>query len=87
MPKHRELWKISIGFPLYLASLDTIKRSPAYGQWLDLDRLLVQFWESRPTPPKVICMGLVGEKWIVRGFVECCLPELTKRGVIDLAEY
>jgi len=57
---------------------------PIYGQWLGLDRLLVQFLESRSTPPKVICTAVVGEKWIMRGFVECCLPELTRRGMIEL---
>jgi len=82
--EHRELRQVSIHFPRMDIDFDNIKGFPVYGQWLDLDRLLVRFWESRLTSPKVICTALVGEKCIMRGFVECCLPELTKRGMIDL---
>jgi len=61
-------------------------RSTTHGEWMDLDRLLVQFWESHLTDPKVIRMAWEGRKPDVRGYVECLLPELTKRGVIDLVE-
>jgi len=88
MSKHGELHKISIGFPYYIASpdVDAIKRHTAYKEWLDLDRLLVQFWESHLTGPKVICTPWKGRKRYVRGYAKCLLPELTKRGVIGLVE-
>jgi len=84
IPEHRELRQVTIHFPRMDIDFDNIKGSSVYRQWMDLDRLLVRFWESCLTPPKVICTALVGETCIMRGFVECCLPELTKRGMIDL---
>jgi hypothetical protein len=55
-------------------------------QWLHLDRLLVRFWDSRLIRPKVVYRrAMNGEKgmedWIGR-----LLPEITKRGIIDLVE-
>jgi len=87
-PNHRELQKISIGFPYFSGSLDvdTISQSTSFREWLDLDRLLVQFWESRSTGPKVTCAVWDGRKRDVRGCVECLLPELTRRGAIGLVE-
>jgi len=72
----------------YITSLnaDAIKRYTPYSEWLGLDRLLVQFWEARSTGPKVICTVWGGLKQDVRGHTECLLPELTRRGVIDLVE-
>ena len=89
VPKHRELQKISICIPYnstFPDSVKAIKRSATYGEWMDLDRLLVQFWESRSTSPKVISMAWEGRKRDMRGYAECLLPELTKRDVIDLVE-
>ena len=89
-PNHRELRKISLNFPYFVGSLnvDIIKQSMNHREWLNLDRLLVQFWESRSTGPKVICAEWDRRnlKRDVRGRVEYLLPELTRRGAIDLAE-
>jgi hypothetical protein len=49
------------------------------GQWLDLDRLLVQFWESRSIRPRVVCSMEQNRS----DCVGCLLPEITKRGLID----
>lgn len=86
--KHQELRKISIYVPhsLTLFEFDAFKRSTNYGQWLDLDRLLVQFLESRLTRPMVICATQEGGRRNMRDFAECLLPELTRRGTFDLAE-
>jgi hypothetical protein len=53
------------------------------GQWLDIDRLLVQLWESRSIRPKVMCTAKkdMGDR------IGSLLPEVTERGIIDLAEY
>ena len=83
-PKHRDLRKISIRLPPILASdVDIMKKSAMYGEWLDLDRFLVQSCESRSTRPKVMCTEAHGKR-CKRGFTECLLPELTRRGMLDL---
>jgi len=88
IPSHRELQKVSIVIPYSLAFIDgveAINRSgTAYGEWMDLDRLLVKFWESCSTRPKVVCMAWGGCGGNTRGFTECFFPELTRRGAIDV---
>ena len=86
--KHRGLRKISLYIhpQLTFFDADTIKRSASYREWLDLDRLLVQFWESRSTSPKVICRTPEGEEGDRRYFTGCFLPELTQRGMVGLNE-
>ena len=56
-----------------------------YREWLDLDRLLVQLWELRSIRPKVTydVMSVDKEKEAIN-CVSCLLPEMTKRGIIDL---
>ena len=79
-PKNRGLRHISIR--LLLVYVDTILGETIDGQWLDLDRWLVQFWESRSIRPEVICtMGQDMKDCIGR-----LLPETTKRGIIDLLQ-
>jgi hypothetical protein len=53
-----------------------------HGQWLDLDRLLVYFWELRSIRPKVVDTSK--EDWGTGVHFECLLPEITKRGLIDV---
>ena len=55
-------------------------------EWLDLDRLLVQFWESSSIRPKVVVMVQIPGAWNARYSVgyERLLPEITERGIIDL---
>lgn len=56
-------------------------------RWLDLDCLLVQFWESHPIQVKVVCpLPLNSDGWSVLDWVMFLLPELMKRGIIDLVE-
>ena len=87
IPELPELRRISIRVPYNLATY-SIKRTNAsvYGGWLDLDRLLVQLWESCYTRPKVICTALCGEERDMRDFVEYLLPELTKRGMLRIVK-
>jgi len=85
--KHRELRQISICVPYYSSiDIDTVETTAAYGQWLDLDRLLVQFGESHSTSPKAIYITWEGHERDMRGFTDTLLPELTKRGMVDLVE-
>lgn len=55
-----------------------------YERWLELDRLLVQLWESHSICPKVahcVPQRKGGCSWL-----DSLLPELTKRGAIGLIE-
>ena len=67
------------------ADIRQILGEVVYGEWLDLDRLLVQFWELRSIRPKVTydVMSADKEKEVIN-CVSCLLPEMTKRGMIDL---
>jgi hypothetical protein len=51
-------------------------------KWLDLDRLLIQFWESRSIRTKVISR----DQDDVGDYIQCLLPEATNGGVIDIIE-
>jgi hypothetical protein len=58
-----------------------------YGQWSDLDRLLVQLWESHPIRSMaVVFTKRVGESKKMRDRVGRLLPEITKKGEIDNVE-
>ena len=85
-PNHQDLRHLSIQTPqdpnLAGAAADpgqtvgeTIDR-----QWSDLDLLLVQFWELRSIRPEVTYP--TGQR--MRDFVGNLLPEITKRGIVDL---
>ena len=89
--EHRDLQRISFHVP-YQYTLDGLGANIRqglgevwYGQWLDLDRLLVQFWESRSIRPKITynCESQEEKKEAI-DCVSCLLPEITKRGIIDL---
>ena len=67
------------------AYLPTIE-DPIRDQWYDLDRLLVRFWASHSIRPKVAYEAGVRRK-DMRDCMSSLLPELTKRGLIDLVEH
>ena len=57
----------------------------AYQEWQDLDHLLVQFWTSHSIRPRVrYVAGREGKD--LRGDAPRLLPELTRRGLVDLVE-
>ena len=88
--EHRNLRSISIYAPFRFTQInpDANVRETIGGeifdQWLDLDRLLVQFWESRSIRPNVVCTKVERGNKNTRYCIGCVLPEVTKRGVIDL---
>jgi len=84
-PKHQDLRQISIYVPfnstLTSAGAD-VKRAVGeriVGEWSDLDRLLVQLWESHSIPPKFMSKE-PNEEQGARDCILCLLPEITKRG-------
>ena len=88
--RHRDLRQIGICIYELIfddpgADIRQMVGEVVYREWLDLDRLLVQFWELRSIRPKVRyhAMSADKEKEAIN-CVSCLLPEMTKRGMIDL---
>ena len=67
-------------------AIDWIERAYPVTWWSDLDRLLVQFWDSRSIRPKVLLPPTRKEVGM-KDWGEHLFPELTRRGVVDLVEY
>jgi len=90
-PKHQDLRQITIyvHFDSTLTSTDADVRQTVgerfVGEWSDLDRLLVQLWESRSIPLKVISRT-PNEEQGTRDCVLCLLPEITKRDWMFVVE-
>ena len=86
-PEHRDLRQISIRIPYHLpsfgAGIGEIIGELACREWLELDHLLVQFWESRSIRPKVGCVRLGKNPQRTEYSIGCLLPEITKRGIVD----
>lgn len=57
-------------------------------RWSELDRLLLQFWDSHSIRPRVIGVQMEGEEEEkpARDWIRYLLPEVTKRGIVDLVE-
>ena len=56
---------------------------PVPQEWQDLDRTLLQFWTSHSIRPKIVYDPGKGVNDI-RGLAPSLLPELTRRGAVDL---
>ena len=84
--EHRDLRQISIHAPYGPktrarpgVTVRQVVGEQIYRLWLDLDHLLVQLWESRS-----IRSDAVSTSHHERRYIECLLPEITKRGVAGL---
>ena len=90
-PKHRDLRQISIDLPFHLVisvgpNAWQTTGETIYGQWLDFDHLLVQFWESRSIRLRVMSTMSTREERAVRDLIGRLLPEITRRGIVDLVQ-
>ena len=77
---HRDLQQILIYFPsryIYTRNQETNR------QWMDLDRLLVQLWESHAICTKLM-YSETSEDEFVCGYIRGLLPEVTKGVTIEL---
>jgi len=90
-PKHRDLRQISISAvhfsDLIKFSTDIIIRESekrTVGQWLELDRLLVQLWGSHSAPPKIVCHALSCRENAARDLMGRLLPGVTRGGTVNL---
>ena len=92
-PRHRDLRQISIHVPYYYSSLISIGGDvrqfigeTGCQQWSDLDRILVQSWESRSIRPSVICATSTGDGKDVTSCIGSLMPEVTRMGIIDMVQ-
>ena len=91
---HRNLQQISIRLPSHFghtipATIEQRIEAARPGmRWPDLDRHLIEFWESRSIRIRILCPHSrpTHGKRGVKDWVPYLLPELTKKGVIDLVE-
>ena len=68
----------------FCALLERIK-GEVRREWEDLDWPLVHFWSTHSIRPQIICLATKGGRDL-RDHVPSLLPELTRRGLIDLDE-
>ena len=60
-------------------------RETFHRQWENLDLLLVRLWTSRSIRPKFVCQA--NREWGgFRDLVQCLLPELARRGAVDMVQ-
>ena len=89
-PEHRDLRQITIHIPDYLITAGGATKTieePICEQWLDLDHLLAQLWESHSIRPKVVCVVKANDRVYMIYCVGRLLQEITGRRIINLVEY
>ena len=89
-PAHRNLQQITIYIPYdpqaHFNFFTSTVGEEKCGQWSNLDRLLVRFWESRSIRPGVAYdTSMVQWGW-ARAYTEDLLPQIAARGIIDYVE-
>jgi hypothetical protein len=92
-PNHRNLRQISLSLPFGfcssnhdptdLAYLRRVTGEMAYAEWLKLDHLIAQLWESHSIRARIPYSVLSYDEIAVRRFVGGLLPEVTAGGVAD----
>ena len=77
---HRDLREVSIKglAPINAAAVEDDMR----GEWVNLERTLIQLWESHAICAKVKYYSGKGEE--SRELMEDLLPETTRRGIVEL---
>lgn len=91
-PKHQNLGRISISVHRYssivvIGGLGDVKQvigGQTIGQWLELDRLLAQLWESHSIRPEILYRAVPPWDRTMTDLVGWLLPETTGGGIINL---
>jgi len=89
--EHRDLQRVSIHIPIKAPSIDDpvnmrqVIRGAVDKQWMDLDRVLIQLWETNAIPTQVIYTTEEGKKE-GREYIGALLPEMTKRGILEVVD-
>lgn len=91
IPEHQDLQHISIYIPGYKVpplrpgvKVRQTAGEKVYWQWLDLDRVLVQLWESRSIRPRVVCGWEAEYEQGTKRSIGCLLPVAAGGGMIDV---
>ena len=79
--EHKDLQLISICISIYEYEIET----ETHILWVDLDHALVQLWESKAITIRVT-YNTDEDEAEAREFVEQLLPEVTRRGIVELVE-
>lgn len=88
--EHQDLRNISIGSHALSNNFDhqddarTVVENELYEHWMDLDRTLIQLWESHAIRVRITYFSPRGERKRAREFVGGLLPEATEKGVVKL---
>ena len=88
--EHRGLQQISLPVSYDFTRGANVRQNigeVTYGHWLDLDRLLVGFWESHSIRPKILYTHTPQDEEVAVECISCLLPKITRRGIIDLVGY
>ena len=70
-----------------MLSADTVMREveeQTLGQWLELDRLIVELWGSYSIPPKILSCALLFKEETARDLMGRLLPGTTEGGTTNL---
>ena len=89
--EHKDLRWISIymGFrgQVDIHQLQQRDQAEISRRWRDLDHTLVQLWESNKTATRIIYITAGDGKTRAREYAEQLLPEITRRGIVELVAY
>ena len=93
---HKDLQQIDVDvlWPQYQGNLDLVDPArmrvvlggTSWAGWSELDRVLGQIWESYSIRLKVPYSAPAIARERARGFMERLLPEVTRRGIVELVE-
>ena len=87
--EHRSLRQISVYVPCIRgywydrSVISSLYKANPPLRWSDLDRVLVEFWELRSIPSKVVCSRTKRGSRGAKDWAEFLVPELMKRGIFD----
>lgn len=90
--EHRDLQKVLIhcfGISDYgdgQTNARTTIGDESHGDWIDLDRTLMQVWESLAVCTEISYFSR-GKRKRARNFMEHLFPETTKRGIVKLVDH
>ena len=90
-PRHIDLQEITISsstLSRFVRRLPNIRRYAGHRlrQWMELDTVLVQLWESHPVHVKIAyCSGVDWEQ--VPELIEELMPETTRRGIVETVDF
>ena len=93
--KHQEFRRISIhvylGYAFNGTTSANVRRTigeQKFGQWSELDHVLAKLWESHSIRPGILYYLPPSEgTQAMTECIGCLLPEITRRGIIDLARW